>query len=252
MPSVFLPIALAAVGFSGFATQRGNTCAVVAMERIVSARRYDKLLAILDASLWVACGLAALNAWGLMPAVPLGYAPALMTILGGALFGLGAMVNGACAFGTIARLGSGEWAYLATPAGYCCGFRLAARWPNPQTIPDGAWLLDVPGWIALPAASLLVVRLALLFRRRYGRGERTPYAASAVIGLSSLAVAMTIDNWTYTDFLGELAEGTVRHALLQMLLCLVLLSGAVLGGWTAQRLTFVPPNLPSLARRLAG
>ena len=34
---------------------------------------------------------------------------------------LGAWVNGACAFGAVARLGSSEWAYAATPLGFCVG-----------------------------------------------------------------------------------------------------------------------------------
>jgi toxin CptA len=44
-----------------------------------------------------------------------------VTILGGALLGLGAYVNSACVFGAVARLGSGEWAYLATPLGFYAG-----------------------------------------------------------------------------------------------------------------------------------
>ena len=53
--------------------------------------------------------------------MPAGYAMSAWTVIGGALLGLGAYVNGACVFGAIARFGSGEWAYIVTPIGFYLG-----------------------------------------------------------------------------------------------------------------------------------
>lgn len=258
MASALLPIGLVAVGVMGFATQRGSTCTVAAIEQIVSRRRYDRLLALIDASLWVGCGFALLNACGLLPAAPIGYEAGVASILGGMLFGVGAKVNRACTFGSIARLGSGEWAYLATPAGYYFGLLATSHWPVPQRARMAAPLLDLPGWAALPAAALLIAGFVHRLRRGGDRGTASrdpawpPHVASAVIGLGFLVATVTIERWTYTDFLSELAQGTVRNARIELLLSFLLLAGAVLGGWTGRRLKLVPPDLSSVVRCLAG
>lgn len=257
MTGALLPIGLAAVGLMGFATQRGSTCTVAAIEQIVSERRYDRLLALIDASLWVGCGFAFLNACGLLPAAPVGYQAGAASILGGMLFGLGAKLNRACTFGSIARLGSGEWAYLVTPAGYYFGILATSHWSAPERAQTGAPLIDFPGWVAVLAAALLIAGFVFRLRRgRRGTASRDhawpPHVASAVIGLCFLVATMTIERWTYTDFLDELARGTVRNARIELLLCFLLLAGAVLGGWTSRRLKFVPPDLSSVARCLVG
>jgi uncharacterized membrane protein YedE/YeeE len=112
--SAFL-IALAAVGVMGFANQRGSTCTVAALEEVVLKGTVKRLIALFEASLWAAAGLVLLNAAGLLASVPVNYAVGLGTILGGFLFGLGAFVNRACIFGTVARIGSGELQYLTSP-----------------------------------------------------------------------------------------------------------------------------------------
>ena len=79
------------------------------------------LLAILHAMAWVA-GLAACS--GLLFGHPLpatAFATGGAIVAGGALLGLGAVVNGACAIGAIARIGNGEWAWLATLPGLFVG-----------------------------------------------------------------------------------------------------------------------------------
>ncbi len=47
-------LAALAAGLMGFAIQRGGTCTVAAVEEILSERRARRLLAVLQASLWVA------------------------------------------------------------------------------------------------------------------------------------------------------------------------------------------------------
>ena len=62
-----------------------------------------------------------MQALHLLDRMPSGYPLSGWTVLGGALLGFGAYVNSACVFGAIARLGTGEWAYLATPFGFYFG-----------------------------------------------------------------------------------------------------------------------------------
>ena len=83
--------------------------------------QFNRLASMVEASLWVVGGLLIANALHLLGKMPAGYAVTYVTILGGALLGLGAYVNKACVFGAIARLGSGEWAYVVTPIGFYAG-----------------------------------------------------------------------------------------------------------------------------------
>ena len=48
-------------------------------------------------------------------------------VVGGAFYGLGALVNGACALGTLVRISEGRIAFLATFPGICLGGYLAIR-----------------------------------------------------------------------------------------------------------------------------
>ena len=69
------------------------------------------------------------RALGVSWTMPAGYPVGIVTMLGGALLGFGAYVNRACVFGAIARLGSGEWAYVATPVGFYVGCLTVSLFP---------------------------------------------------------------------------------------------------------------------------
>ena len=116
----FLVSALCA-GIMGFAIQRGATCTVAAVDEFVNKRRVQRLVSMGEASLWVLSGLLIADALGLLGFMPAGYAIGAANVAGGVLLGVGAYVNRACVFGAIARLGSGEWAYIATPIGFYVG-----------------------------------------------------------------------------------------------------------------------------------
>ena len=58
---------------------------------------------MLEASLWVAGGLALAQVLQRMPPMPAGYAISCWTVFGSMLLGVGAWVGGACVFGAIAR-----------------------------------------------------------------------------------------------------------------------------------------------------
>ena len=99
----------------GFAVQRGGTCLVAALEEVVQRRRWARFRALLETSLWVLGGFVLLRALDHLPMVPMGFLLHWHAALGGALLGVGAFLNGGCAFGVVARIGSGQWAWLATP-----------------------------------------------------------------------------------------------------------------------------------------
>lgn len=87
----------------GYAIQRGSTCLVAAIEELLHMRRGSRLAAIAEASIWVAGGMAIARLAGFAVTVPQPSTTVAWAIAGGLLFGAGACVNGACAFGTVCR-----------------------------------------------------------------------------------------------------------------------------------------------------
>jgi hypothetical protein len=251
-------IALAAVGIMGFANQRGGTCTVAALEEVILKGRFKRLIALFEASLWAGAGFVLLNAAGLLATIPVSYAACIGTIAGGALFGIGAFVNRACIFGTIARLGSGELSYLAMPLGFYLGSLATTLLPSPMPLDDRSPLIAASTWLAALVIPLIFVRLCTHVRhmRRTGRAlwEHiwSPHVATTIIGIAFVITMATQHNWTYSEVLSELAQGMTFGLHLKVLLGVALLAGAMLGGVTAGPFKFVAPDLASIVRRLAG
>jgi toxin CptA len=263
-------ISLACAVVMGFAIQRGATCTVIAVAEVVNERRFLRLASMIEASLWVLAGLLVAQALHLLRAMPPGYAITAFTVLGGVLLGIGAYVNGACVFGAIARLGSGEWSYVATPLGFYLGcvalghLRLAA----PPPLAHGSPILTAPPWIALALTALLVVRLVVALaraptstgtenmRRRLSDAIAarvwSAHAATIVIGISFFVMLLLVGAWSYTDALADLARGMAHDGAARTVLLMGLLSGAVLGGFTAKRLRHTRVTASRLARCFIG
>jgi uncharacterized membrane protein YedE/YeeE len=80
-------------------------------------------------------------------------------VLGGFLFGLGAAINGGCAYSTMARFVDGDGKMLATIAGFALGvlcFIVLARWqwlPRPSPAPP--FVESVLAWVMAPALLAL-------------------------------------------------------------------------------------------------
>ena len=105
-----LLVALTCAGVMGLAVQRGGTCAVAAVEEVVTQQNYRRFRALAEAVFWSA-GLMALAFFVFGKAVPVRtFGVTEWTVLGGVLLGLGAWINGACVFGTVAAIGGGDWA----------------------------------------------------------------------------------------------------------------------------------------------
>ncbi|WP_371366265.1 YeeE/YedE thiosulfate transporter family protein [Pseudomonas sp. QL9] len=255
MPILLASLALASL--MGLAIQRGGTCLVAAVEEAVLLRRWTRFAALLEATLWVMAGMIALRVLGLLPRVPMGFDLHWGAATGGMLLGLGALLNGGCVLGTIARLGSGQWAWLGTPLGFLGGCVLARHWgaaavDMPMALPT--WLQDLPA--ALPA--LIVLPLALRggwILRDARRRSATPWSAhlaTLVIALCFLGLFCTVGPWSYTDVLGELADGRFMHLGIRGLLLPALFGGALLGGWLSGNWRHRWPRALDLARCLAG
>jgi toxin CptA len=259
-----LAFVLAAVcaGLMGHAIQRGATCTVAAVDEVVTLRTFSRLASLLEAALWVGGGLLLARALNVLPRMPTGYAASGWTILGGALLGLGAYVNRACVFGTVARLGNGEWAYFVTPLGFyagCLSVGAVFAMPTPHAAGHGSPVLAAAPWLLAPFLAFVAWRgvgavRALRAPAAAGRPGRawSPHAATTVIGLTFLAMLLLVGAWAYTDVLTELARGMAASVAARVLLLLALFGGAIAGGWVDGRWQHTPPTPAQLVRCFGG
>jgi len=257
----FAVAALCAVTM-GFAIQRGATCTVAAVDEVVHGGGVSRLVALVEASAWVAGGLLIAREIGWLAQAPSGYVVNLWTVAGSLLLGLGAFVNRACVFGAIARFGSGEWAYIATPLGFYLGCLAEARLiapPAPQSLDAGSVVLAAPSFVAWLVVALFAWRLAIpLIRHRNVMRELmtrhlwSPHASTTVIGVTFLSTMLLVGAWSYTDALAELARGMAHSVPAQALLLVCLLAGTLVGGWTAGCFRHTRIRAASVLRCLAG
>lgn len=269
LTSLAFVVAAACAAAMGFAIQRGATCTVAAMDEVVNRRRCDRLIGFLEASLWVTGGLLIARALDVLPHMPAGYAAGAATVAGGALLGLGAYVNRACVFGTLARLGNGEWAYVATPLGFFAGCASvdALVAPVAPKLDSTSPVLQAAAWVAWPVGVAMLARVghAVLRARRDARAAHpartraliaqrigSPHAATALIGVTFLAMLLLAGAWAYTDLLAELARGMASNVAPRTLLLVALTAGAIAGGVTAGRFRSTRATLSQLVRCFAG
>lgn len=260
MIALFL-LAVLAAGAMGFAIQRGGTCTVAAVEEVLNQRRGHRLAAMLEASLWVAGGLAIAQLLHVSGSMPGGVAIDAWTVAGGVLLGLGAWINGGCVFGAVARLGSGEWAYLLTPVGFYIGCLTAPLFARPAATPSATSpLLSVAVvlaplfivyalWRLRPAVAQL--RTADRFQQLHAR-VWAPHAATIVIGVTFVVTLLAVGRWAYTDVLADLAAGMANTVDIGVALLIALFAGALLGGWTTARWRSGVPSAAQLVRCFAG
>jgi toxin CptA len=230
-----LILAIALVATMGFATQRGATCAVAAVDEIIVHRRARRVRAMATAALWVGGLLGIAQLAGLMPGPIPGHGATLAALAGGIVLGLGAFINRACVFGAVARLGSGEWAYAMTPVGFyagCLAFPGLGTMAGPPLAPMG----DGRAMAALVTVAFLGWLLLGLRRRAADEAPLwdriwAPHGATVLIGALLAILTLFAGAWTYMDGLMALARDPMSMGTLAWtLLFLALLAGAIAGG----------------------
>lgn len=228
----------------GIAIQRGTTCAVLAVEELMRHRRTDRFIGFFECGLWASLTTYALGGAGGHPA----WSGWTMVLVGTALFGTGAAVNGACAFGTVARLGNGRLEYLLTFAGAFLGIRLIAA----------------TGWSAAPSGSaspnedtvvtailgLLIAAMLLrwVMRRRILRSFVSLGAIMAAIGILGAILGSLHQPWPWMTAIGVLpdVETVVPVALT------ALVAGSVVNGLAQRRFRLAAPSIGAMLARTGG
>src|SRR5260370_23642077 len=143
-------------------------------------------------------------------------------LLGGFVFGLGAAINGACAFSTLARLADGQLAMLGALGGFVLGIL------GYFSLVDSGWLTPPspsPSMVGLLIALTTVIDLPLivwpfyegvrLWRRRPPQSDimvlllAPQYrlsTAAMLIGLANGGLYLIYGAWGYTGTLQQTAE----------------------------------------------
>jgi toxin CptA len=257
-------LALLCAGTMGFAIQRGATCTVAAVAETLTQRKLNRLVAMIEAAIWVLGGLLLGNAFGLMGSMPLGYALSAWTVAGAALLGVGAAVNRACVIGAIARFGNGEWVYQATSLGFylgCLVFQIPAIHAAPRAIAGASPVLMAPIWLGVAIGAWMMWHsIQFVLRPRQSRQQSAPaklriwapHEATLIIGATFLLLLWLVGPWTYTDLLAEHARGGMSMLVKRGGLLLALLTGAVWAGVTAGFYKPAPIRVAGIVRCLVG
>jgi len=221
-----LIVACLFAGLLGFAAHRASICTVRAVAEIMSARSAHMLWSIAKSALWVIA--LTLPFFWLVPAAAAGiggWQVTAATFLGGFLFGLGAAINGACAYSTMARLADGEVRMAVTIGGFAVGVvtflaLVDLQWlARPAKAP--ALLGSVLTFALLVSAVLLIWALYEVPRiwRHRPRHLNLKHmilapqyrlsTAALVIGIASAVIFLLIGTPGYTITLQNLVQGVV-------------------------------------------
>jgi len=190
-PDLALTVLTALMGVMlGASAHRAGLCTVKAVAEVMTTGRGHILWSFLKASLWT-LGLLSVAALAGFDA-DLSAQPILLSgIAGGILFGVGAGLNGACSFSTLARLAEGHGVMLLTLAGWGGGL-VAMR--TFAAIPAGTMSASViPGWLVLPGLAWIFWEGSRLVRRVWQQGGAilTDDIWPLSLGVFLVALAMT-------------------------------------------------------------
>lgn len=251
-------VALLACAVLGFVIQRGGTCMVAAVDEFWTTRRFGLGRSLIETALWVTllAGVAALIGLS-VPASPR-VEPGSAAALGGVLLGIGAWLNGACALGTLAKIGSGQWAFFVTLGGIIAGIEASAR----------VGMMSLPGLSmqAMPSVSTMisfsgVLLVAFHWRSLLGltaSDDRHPQQslkwATVAIGICITIIALSVGSWSYTGALHAIfRDGPLSHSF-DLAMMTAILGGAIVGGSLSKTMSMQEEGggLLDYARHLGG
>jgi uncharacterized membrane protein YedE/YeeE len=229
----------------GAALNRGSTCAVLATEELMLKRRPARFISFFEAALWGMLCLVFIGAEVILRPDWMGWS---LVLAGSALFGLGATINGACVFGVVGRIGSGQIEYLLTGLGTFVGIACA------RFITDGHPMttIDQSPILTWPIATALLIALILL---RYIVSKRQPQAfmrltlAMALVGASFVSLGQLHQPFPWVSALADLPSVDLYPALALV----ALLAGSATNAMvTGRGVRLKMPTGKGSVRRLGG
>lgn len=251
MKYLIYTISLPLAAMLGFAVHRASLCTVRTMAEIFSTRKAYMLASMLKAVLWVMAFSVPILLFLPGTATPnLSYAITVAAIAGGFLFGVGAAVNGGCAFSTLWHLANGNLWMLTTILGFCFGVA-GPLIMVPMVQPCQALtplLFKAPKMLIYSILALLwliliweILRLwksrakgtswVQLFLSRYYRLS----TAAVVLGFCGGVLYALHDAWTYTNVLKRkiqsLWQPIDQPLTVNLILFIALFIGMLLSAW---------------------
>lgn len=230
----------------GYAAHRASLCSVLAVAEIINNRRAYMLLSFVKTAAWAM--LVTLVIVWLFPGqgmIEQAYAFTITGLAGGFLFGLGATLNGGCAFSTLSHLADGEMWMLASLGGICTGIigvYLAAdnmAIESPIALPVEMMQLGTWHAIVLVVLGIWGTReLWKLWRSRHGdfawhqriAADRYRLSTAAlVLGVSSGFLYSLNGPWTYTATLKREMESLFNPAVKPSVFLFALFAAIVAG-----------------------
>ena len=269
------PVVIAVVVFAfvfGFVVQRGSICGVLAARQIVETGGTSRVRAFITASLWafaVVIPLAwiAPDSFALTPS----YGGAGVALAGGALYGLGTIVNGACVFGTASRALSGNLSFAAALPGIAGGAVLAgmmqlsrlhgAASPSPLLRPSPiAWALLLVVMVLAAATLAGILRSHHRARIRFAQVLRAARwrtsLAMLLIGVIGGVLFAGGGAWSYPSLMrqtGNAAAGLpASFPLVTLLGPLALVAGGLVSVRLGGRFVMRRLSLEQIARSGTG
>lgn len=239
----------------GFAAHRASLCSVRAVEEILTTRQAYMLAGFIKSALWVVA-VTLFAAWAFADnfVPPSIWRLSVLAVTGGAIFGVGAVLNGGCAFSTLTRFGSGDAGMAMTLAGFVAGAAiydfLAANGLAAPPVETTAFLTTPAAWripITLALVTWMTWEMVKLRRRTDGQSWRQRLLASryrlstaaVLMGISSGLLYVLIGVWPYTRLFSQtarhVATGAPTPPAILWLLFAALLGGIILSAWQGRR-----------------
>jgi hypothetical protein len=228
----------------GSAIDTSNICVVRAASDL-TAGKPAMAVSVLFASACAAIVFFLNTRLGLLRQPPPWSYPTFITFAGAILFATGALVNGACAIGTIGRLARGDIGYIATVAGalavafFIPRTMIENQTPDLPALTGSTWL----GIILAFSAVLMIICRHNLRARRLG--------SYAVLGVAAAVVTNWQGNWTWLSLIEEMRIGMpIQYAALACIAAVLL--GAALTALAKGRFHFVRPDPRRMSREALG
>lgn len=208
----------------GFAAHRASICTVRAVAETMHSRTWFMFASIGKSMLWIVA--VTIPFFLLIPTTAAdlgGWSLTWTAVLGGFLFGLGAGINGACAYSTMARVVDGEVGMLIAIAGFAVGvfgfIWLVGGGLVERPSPAPAIAAGIAHWAVVFAVILLALAAYEIWRlwksRTAGAGWRDLVlapkyrlsTAALVMGLAGAAVFLLFGSPGYTSTFEVVVEG---------------------------------------------
>ena len=197
----------------------------------------------------------------LSPALPV----TLTILLAGGTFGIGARINGGCAFGTLSRLSGGALDYSGTLVGAALGAWLATRSLAGSPITDPVFQnLSILSVAAFLAFALLA---SPAFKRRHLQNFKSvftdrrallrPFTSMLVIGIGGGLMYALAGSWTHIAVIGRESayhsgSATMGSDIKAIAGAMALFSGAFFAAWRSGRFEVTWPSATGWSKCVAG